>query len=71
MNKEMGKKTRHMKKRSTRRKTLRRRNGKKGGAVPALIANTDHSQKIVMPTSSFGAFSTPENSADPYSSKSK
>jgi hypothetical protein len=65
----MGKKTRHTKKRSTRRKTLRRRKTCKGGA--ALIPNTDHSQDIVIPSKSFGAFATPENSADPYSSKSK
>lgn len=66
MNKEMGKKTRHMKKRSTRRKTLRRRKGRKGGG---------DSQAIVMPSSSFGRFvGSPENSADPWyadSSKGK
>ena len=48
----MTKKTRHTKKRSSRRKTLRRRKTRRGGAFS--IPDTGHSQKIVMPTSSFG-----------------
>ena len=55
-----------MKKRSTRRKTLRRRKNRKGGG---------DSQAIVMPNSSFGRFAgSPSNSADPWyveSSKGK
>jgi hypothetical protein len=58
----MGKKTKHTKKRSTRRKTLRRRKHRKGGG---------DSQAIVMPDSSFGRFvGSPENSADPWYAES-
>jgi hypothetical protein len=58
--KEMTKKTRHTKKRSSRRKTLRRRKTRRGGAFS--IPDTGHSQKIVMPTSSFGKdIGTPVN----------
>jgi hypothetical protein len=47
----MAKKTRHNKKRASRRKTLRRHKMKKGGAFS--IPDTNHSQKIVIPTSAF------------------
>lgn len=73
----MGKKSRHHKKRSSRRKTLRRRKGKKGGAALNAwpVPNTEHSQSMKMPNSSFGRFvGSPENSADPWyveSSKGK
>jgi hypothetical protein len=56
----MPKKTRHNKKRASRRKTLRRRKSKKGGAFS--IADTNHSQKIVMPSTAFGKdIGTPVN----------
>jgi hypothetical protein len=48
----MSKKTRHNKKRSSRRKTLRRRKTRRGGAFS--IPDTDHSQKIVIPSAAFG-----------------
>jgi hypothetical protein len=56
----MAKKTRYNKKRASRRKTLRRRKVKKGGAFS--IPDTDHSQKIVIPSSAFGKeIGTPVN----------
>jgi hypothetical protein len=58
----MGKKTKHTKKRSTRRKTLRRRKTRKGGG---------NSQALTMPDSSFGRFvGSPENSADSWYAES-
>jgi hypothetical protein len=69
MNKEMaGKKSRrvHPKKRSTRRKTLRRRKGKKGGAALNAwpVPNTDHSQSMKMPDKSFSRpVGTPEETS--------
>jgi len=51
-----------MKKRSTRRKTLRRRKSRKGGG---------DSQALAMPSSSFGRFvGSPSNSADPWYAES-
>jgi hypothetical protein len=56
----MSKKTRHAKKRVSRRKTLRRRKMKKGGAFS--IPDTGHSQKIVIPTAAFSKdIGTPVN----------
>ena len=77
MNKEMaGKKSRRAAPRKSRRKTLRRhrsKKSKKGGAAlnPWPVPNTDHSQTMKMPNSSFGRFvGSPENSADPWYAES-